>query len=134
MEFQRGESLGQPALINEQGLRFTFIDNEHISFGDVCRNLIGQQAQYGSRYVDRNFVGKPYLGSGLRIVGNPGDYHSLGIHPEDVDEFISRHSLARTYERGWINDGENTRIISEEEKTQIYLELKNIGAFPDDES
>jgi len=61
-----------------------------VMFGDIAMNLLGQQTQYASRYVN-GFLGEyPNLGEGLRFDGDPSDYHSLAIHKDDVDEFVRR--------------------------------------------
>jgi hypothetical protein len=61
-----------------------------VQFGDVSRYRLGQQCQYGSRYVDGSIPGCANLGEGLRFRGSTNDYHSLRIHIDDVDEFVSR--------------------------------------------
>lgn len=73
-------------------------DNEWVSFGDVARRQIGEQAQYVSRYVDGRH-GFPNLGQGVRIKGDPKDYHDLLIHRDDVDGFVQRVNAWRK-ERG----------------------------------
>lgn len=62
-----------------------------VSFGDVSRQLLGKQAQYGSRFVDGAFGEYPKLGEGLRVKGNSDDYHNLKIHRDDIDEFVKRY-------------------------------------------
>lgn len=64
--------------------------NGFVLFGDVSREELKKQTQYGSRYVD-GFQGEyPNLGEGLRFKGNPDDYHSLKIHKDDIKEFVNR--------------------------------------------
>ncbi|MDD5589998.1 MAG: hypothetical protein PHQ47_02390 [Candidatus Portnoybacteria bacterium] len=64
-----------------------------VNFGDVSRRLLGKQAQYGSRYINDAFKSEyPQLGEGLRIKGNPDDYHSIRIHKDDVEEFVRRYN------------------------------------------
>lgn len=63
---------------------------EFVKFGEIARGRLGQQCQYASRYVDGKIEGYPNLGEGLRFKGDPGDYHSLEIHREDVEEFVRR--------------------------------------------
>jgi hypothetical protein len=68
-------------------------DQGYVSFGDVARMRLGNQCQYISRYVNRNFSDDPaypYLGDDLRITGSTNNYHSLRIHREDVDLFVER--------------------------------------------
>jgi hypothetical protein len=61
----------------------------YVNFGDLCRNEIGIQCQYGSHYL-KGINGSPKLGEGLRIKGNPVDYHSLLIHKDDAPVFKER--------------------------------------------
>lgn len=130
MNFEQSEFLGRPALINDKGELFSFIDDEHISFGDVCRNLLGQQAQYGSQYVNPSFADRlPYLAKGLRLVGNPSEYHELGIHPDDVDEFVVRYNIARAYSSGTISKDGQPRPLTAQEMQDMHLYLVGIGAF-----
>jgi hypothetical protein len=63
--------------------------NDYVDFGDVARDMLNEQCQYISEYVDGRH-GRPALGDGLRIVGDPCDYHGLKIHKDDVEEFVSR--------------------------------------------
>lgn len=70
-------------------------DEPYESFGNIARSRLGMQAQYASRYVD-GFMGEyPNCGEGLRFKGNTDDYHSLQIHPGDVEEFVKRVIEAR---------------------------------------
>lgn len=64
--------------------------NDFVSFGDVSRGQLDMQCQYGSRYIEGKIPGYPNLGVGLRFRGDPGDYHSVQIHKDDVDEFVKR--------------------------------------------
>jgi hypothetical protein len=61
----------------------------YVSFGDIARGRLGEQAQYMSRYVGGQ-LNKPDLSGGLRFLGDPADYHSLLIHEDDIEEFVSR--------------------------------------------
>ena len=75
-----------------------------VSFGDAARK-IGIQSQYASRYVAggdgyANCGSDPELGRVLRFEGDPGDYHDLKIHAQDVDEFAARVKAAKQKEGG----------------------------------
>ena len=63
--------------------------NDFIPFGHMVRQRLNEQAQYASRYVNGR-SGFPALGSGLRFLGDPADYHALCIHRDDVEEFLRR--------------------------------------------
>ncbi len=62
-----------------------------ICFGDLSRNEMGQQCQYGSRYVNSGMDDYPNLAEGLRIEGDPLNHHSLRIHVDDVPTFMKRY-------------------------------------------
>lgn len=64
---------------------------EYICFGDLSRNEMGQQCQYGSRYVHGRIDGYPNLAEGLRVKGDPFDYHSLRMHVDDIPIFMQRY-------------------------------------------
>jgi hypothetical protein len=77
-------------------------DGGFSSFGDFCRTRLRQQCQYGSRYIDGRLEGYPNLGEGLRFNNgrgysgqirdlDTGDYHSIRIHRDDMDEFERRY-------------------------------------------
>lgn len=68
-----------------------FNDGGYAQFGDFCRSRLGQQAQYGSRYIDGRLDGYPNLGEGLRFKGEAHDYHFVRIHRDDMDEFARRY-------------------------------------------
>jgi hypothetical protein len=65
--------------------------SEYICFGDLSRNEMRQQCQYGSRYVHGRIDGYPNLAEGLRVEGNPFDCHSLRMHVDDVPIFMERY-------------------------------------------
>ena len=66
-------------------------DDEYISFGDFARNVLGQQCQYASRYVDGR-LGSANLGIGLRFKElDTGSYHDIKIHKDDVGIFEQRY-------------------------------------------
>lgn len=60
----------------------------YVDFGDVGRGELGLQSQYSSRYISG--LDRPKLAEGLKVKGNPDDYHFLKIHKDDVDEFVRR--------------------------------------------
>lgn len=64
-------------------------DSDYVSLGDVCRDAIGIQCQYGSRYVN-GIGGFPRLADDLRILRRDGDYHDMRIHRDDVNLFVER--------------------------------------------
>lgn len=69
----------------------------YVSLGDVCRQQLGQQAQYCSRYADPDWKEDySYCGQGLRIVLNTNkDYHQYTIHEDDVPLFVARVKTTR---------------------------------------
>ncbi len=67
----------------------------YVDFGDVSRQQLGLQCQYGSRYIDGYIDGWPNLGKGLRFIGfdsggHINNYHAMKIHRDDVEEFVRR--------------------------------------------
>jgi hypothetical protein len=63
--------------------------SDYLNFGDTVRGAGLGQCQYVSRYVGGRH-GSPDLGEGLRIKGDPADYHCLTIHKDDAEIFIQR--------------------------------------------
>lgn len=82
----------------------SFWNPEHVAFGPISHRFLDQQSQYGSRYIDGMIDGYPALGIGLRISGDTKEYHEIGIHPEDVDEFVGRVYAYRAVVYGWVMD------------------------------
>lgn len=81
-----------------------FHDGGYSSFGDFSRNRLGQQCQYGSRYILGRIEGYPALGEGLRFLNlDRSDYHSIRIHRDDMDEFALRYAnhQAERLGRAW---------------------------------
>ena len=62
---------------------------EFVNFGDISRSRLGQQCQYGVRYI-KGEHGFPCFGTGLRFKGETSDYHSMQIHVDDIEEFVRR--------------------------------------------
>ena len=61
----------------------------YVSFGEVSRQLLSMQCQYGCRYINgsRDY---PALGLGIRFKGRVCEYHELRIHKDDVEQFVDR--------------------------------------------
>lgn len=70
-------------------------DEGYIRFGDIAINVLSQQCQYASRYLMGTIEGYPALALGLRLKGNPDDYHFVRIHAEDTQTFIDRYKEHR---------------------------------------
>ena len=70
--------------------KFETDNNGFVVFGNVAREVLNQQAQYASRYINGSKGEYPNLGEGLRFEGDPEDYHDVKIHNEDVEEFVKR--------------------------------------------
>lgn len=96
--------------------------DQYVNFGDVCRNRLSMQCQYGSRYLqkprDGNEPPDTYLGDGLRILGEVEDYHSLRIHQGDVEEFVRRVARYKL-RRGIWGIEEHGRLIPEDIKAEF---------------
>lgn len=132
MDFERSEQFGRPVLLNETGLSFVLKENGQVSFGDVARNLLGQQCQYASRYIDPAFTEAgdyPNLGIGLRIdLGRrTGDYHDYTIHPDDIDTLVSRHTAYKALRDGKIYGDDGWRAITESEERELSALLTQAG-------
>jgi len=56
-----------------------------IEIGEIGRTIFGQQNQYFARYFEM-----PEIVKDLRVNGDPADYHSWSIHPDDKDKFVER--------------------------------------------
>src|ERR1039457_6074934 len=104
MEFTRDGKFALSPLVDENGHHYSEAPDGYIAFGDVALNLLDQQTQYASRYVDGVVQDSPNLGGDLRFNADTRDYHSLGIHPEDIEEFIRRVYAWRAYRQGYITD------------------------------
>ena len=72
-----------------EGVKFECDKDGYVNFGEVARRLLNQQSQYASRYMDGALDEYPNLGHGLRFQGEPLDYHSLKIHKDDIEQFVS---------------------------------------------
>ena len=94
---------------------------DFISLGNVIREQLGMQSQYGSRYANRAFSTEaakiagheyPYLADGLRISGIPDFYHSLTIHKDDAAEFVARVLAYRIGQGVWpLSDARVTDLL-----------------------
>ncbi len=59
----------------------------YVSFGDISRNQMGEQCQYGSRYIT-GMDGYPQIGAGLRFRNLTENYHKILVHRDDVEEML----------------------------------------------
>ncbi len=139
MEFGRALQFGRPALVDSEGNVYGLREDGFINFGDVALNLLGQQCQYASRYIDPSFHNhpeesrrKPNLAVGLRVDTDStgGNYHEFGIHPDDVDEFVARYNAYQSYRTGRRLD-ENGKLqeIDEPERQRLESYLREVGAI-----
>lgn len=87
-----------------------------ISLGEKLREVFGGQVQYLVRYFDESCCkseGREFLGEGLRIEGNAGNYHDMKIDRDDLPEAIKR--LRELKEREKDNTGEGHKKDEKEE-------------------
>ncbi|MFA5644130.1 MAG: hypothetical protein WC928_01225 [Patescibacteria group bacterium] len=76
----------------EQKPSFEADKDGFVNFGDVSRQILKKQGQYGVAYAfGDESCDCPNLGDGLRILGNPGNYCDVKIHKDDIDEFVRRY-------------------------------------------
>lgn len=62
-----------------------------VNFGDISREFLKLQAQYGSSYV-RGISDTPNLGIDLRFKNlNTSSYHDIMIHKDDIAVFVDRY-------------------------------------------
>ncbi len=128
MRFERDEEHYKP-LVDANGMHYDEMAEGTINFGDVARHLLKQQAQYASRYIEGKH-GSPKLGKGLRFSDLESDYHSIGIHPDDIEEFIRRYESYRGYSTGYVSSPEGDVVELDEAALEIlHNYLKDIGAF-----
>lgn len=130
MKFERVESFLGP-LVDDKGHHYGEMDDGFVSFGDVSRNLLQKQSQYASFYIDGRADGYPKLGAGLRFNGiEDGNYHRIGIHPEDIDEFVRRIHAYRSYQSGVVKDDNgNVYELADVNIRALWSYLDEVGAF-----
>lgn len=132
MEFKRDSSFSIKPFVDQNGNRYCEAADGYVNFGDVSRNLLGMQCQYGSRYIHGEQEGFPALGKDLRFNGSdePGDYHSIGIHPEDIEEFVHRYSAYKAYRNRHVIDPEGQIVeLNEVALASLSAYLDGVGAF-----
>ena len=85
------ESEDEDGLVKRHDVHLECTGQDYVKFGDiVAHGHLDGQTQYISRYIDGKIDGWPNLGEGLRFKGDPGNYHDVTIHKDDVDEFVRR--------------------------------------------
>lgn len=76
---------------NMEGKNFEAIKT--VNLGEELRKIFGIQSQYAVRYFDKN-SGNEFLGEGLNITGDFGNYHDIQIAESDLPIAIQRmHEL-----------------------------------------
>jgi cold shock CspA family protein len=90
----------------------------YISYADLCHRSLGTTSQAGAYYVS-GLDPYPNLSEGIRIQGDVGMYHTLRIHRDDVERFVSR---VKKWERAnlhyhqkvlvYVNEGERSYFFS----------------------
>lgn len=84
----------------EQTSNFEADKDGFVNFGDVSRKLLNKQCQYGVTYAFGDESHDcPNLGEGLRISGDPDDYHDVKIHKDDIDEFFRRYNAYKNEQK-----------------------------------
>lgn len=77
-------------------MKYETDEDGYVNFGDVSRNELGMQCQYGARYLaNRNegvFSEAHELGRGLRFKNlDVGNYHGIMVHIDDIPELVRRY-------------------------------------------
>ncbi len=128
MKFERDDLFTLSPLVDDQGRHYSEKPDGHIDFGDVSRTFLGKQCQYGSDYINGT-PEKPNLGAGLRFNGDlVNNYHSIGIHPEDIEEFVYRYYGYLAFIWGYVEDESGVAIeIPEVARETLYNYLVDSG-------
>src|SRR5579864_7293286 len=133
MDFARKDDTSHWPLEDAEGNYYGEKLDGYISFGDVARNLMGKQCQYGSRYILGEPDSYPSLGQGLRFNGldDPGgNYHTIGIHPQDIEEFIRRYYAYMAFMNGSVEDTSGNYVQLDQQDFEVLGKyLEDIGAF-----
>ena len=130
MNFERDDTfpiaLGQ--LVDSSGFRYRADEQGYVFVGDISRNLMGKQGQYGSRYFggDANY---PNLAEGLRFEGE--DEYDKKMHPDDIDTFLARYASWRTVKALDVTENGEHRTPTEEELHIARVALAEIDISPD---
>lgn len=102
MEFRKGDT--EAFIIDESGKSYDLLPDGYVLFESVYRNLVGD-APWGAQYIEGG-NGLPKLGEGLRFSGlDEADYKGIGIHPEDIDEFVRRVYAWKAFKSGLVIEG-----------------------------
>jgi subtilisin family serine protease len=72
--------------------------------GDVSRDFLNMQSQYGVRYLDEGTYPESFFGEGLRVIPDETGDHDWLIHFDDVIEFVARIRQYR-WESGQVDEG-----------------------------
>ena len=67
------------------------------------------------------------MGDDLRIEGNSADYHSMAVHPEDVEELAKRIEMSRRLRQGVATDDDNLHFVTPEERREAEEFLTSRG-------
>lgn len=119
------------ALKDEQGRTYEVLEGDYIRFGDVALHLLRQQCQYASRLINGLGRRDPELGKGLRFVHlDAPSYHEIGIHVDDVDEFVRRvRDYRKVVQGGFVNDEGKPEAVNVDERRAAYERLSELGVF-----
>lgn len=82
--------------IDEHGRTYGRTERGNINFGDLSRILLGEQGQYGCRYVDGKLPGYPDLSKDLNLEGDSSDEYGLAVTPEHAEELVNRINAFRS--------------------------------------
>jgi hypothetical protein len=131
MNLEKLETRAAYCYVDENGLKYSEDDDGFIRFGDLSRNKLDRQCQYGSRYIDGSINGYPALGHGLRFNGlDSVSYHDIAIHPDDINEFLLRYESWTVYKTGFVEDPEGNMVfLSDADVEMLEQYLHSIKAF-----
>jgi hypothetical protein len=104
-----------------------------VGFSEVSSNLLGIEGQYGSKYITGELEDYPVLGRGLRFngLGTSGHtHHAIGIHPDDIEEFVRRHAAYWAYEKQSVVDNEGCSVrLDQFASNTLRGYLDSFGAY-----
>lgn len=80
-----------PEVVTIKGLNIPVDSDGYVFTSDFATQLLRKQNKSVASLLDKEDSGEYFLGEGLRVKGDAGNYSDMKIYKDDVEEFLRRH-------------------------------------------
>lgn len=117
-------------VIDEEGRHYHLLEDGYVNFKDVSHHFFPTgDIKYRIWDITGEVSGHPKLGQGLRFSGLEDRYYNVGIHPEDLGEFVQRRAAWDAHHLRFVEHEDERIPLNEATMKALHGYLESIDAF-----